>query len=215
MTLPERLVAIIAPHECVGCGCQGRLLCNLCIPDLVRPPSRCYRCRKVTQHYKTCPSCRSTSPLTAVYPATSYKDQAETLVKQLKFGSARAGADDIARALQVLDSGVVVPVMTASSRARRRGYDQAVLIARTYAKLAQLPYAPHLVRQGQTQQVGATRDQRRKQLEGAFRVKGSVVRKRLILIDDVLTTGATLEAAARTLKAAGAKSVIALVFAQV
>ena len=214
MTLSERLIAIIAPHECVGCGQQGQLLCESCTSGMWRPPSRCYRCRKLTADYKTCRSCRSTSSLSAVYPATVYKDYARILIRRLKFGSARAGAEEIAHLLHQLDDGIVVPVRTASQRVHQRGYDQAVLIAQSYAKCTALPLVAHLVRRGRTQQVGAGREQRRRQLIGAFQVKGSVVGKQIILIDDVLTTGATLEAAARTLKAAGAKSIVALVFAQ-
>jgi ComF family protein len=111
---------------------------------------------------------------------------------------------------------VIVHVPTASSRVRRRGYDQARLLARAISKHTGLPHRPLLTRMGQHHQVGARREQRVTQLASAFRVSNPkpVDGNHIILIDDVLTTGATLEAAARALKAAGAKRVDGLVFAQ-
>jgi predicted amidophosphoribosyltransferase len=77
-----------------------------------------------------------------------------------------------------------------------------------------LSYADCLRRSGQTHQVGASRDRRLEQLQAAFRVKDLRPADTIILVDDVLTTGATLEAAAITLKQAGACTVEAAVFAQ-
>jgi ComF family protein len=111
---------------------------------------------------------------------------------------------------------MVVPVPTATSRVRGRGYDQAKLLARELSRQARLPYLDCLVRSGHTHQVGASRYQRLSQLEGAFRLKDSkkVRGTRILLIDDVMTTGATLETAAGLLKAGGAGQVAAMVFAQ-
>jgi predicted amidophosphoribosyltransferase len=76
-----------------------------------------------------------------------------------------------------------------------------------------MPYLDCLIRSGQTEQIGADRGRRLEQLNGAFRVnKANLQGRRLLLIDDVITTGATLEAAAATLAAAGAGTVEALVF---
>lgn len=148
---------------------------------------------------------------------TTYSGYAKSLVWKLKAGSARAAADEVASLLPLIDCDIVVPVPTASSRVRQRGYDQAVLIAKAYARRHRLPCSKHLVRQSQTRQVGASRAQRLAQLNRAFRVvnKKDLAGQRVILVDDVMTTGATLEVAARLLKAAGAKSVDAAVFAQV
>ena len=105
---------------------------------------------------------------------------------------------------------------TATSRVRQRGYDQAKLLARALARQAGLPYLDCLARVGQTHQVGATREQRLRQLQAAFRVRrpNAVRSAYLLLVDDVSTTGATLELAATILKSAGARRVDAIVFAQ-
>ena len=97
-----------------------------------------------------------------------------------------------------------------------RGYDHAALLARELARHTELTTMPVLRRVGQTRQVGATRSQRLKQLEGAFYVRRpeEIQGKKILLVDDLVTTGATLEAAARCLRLAGARTVSAVVFAQ-
>ena len=108
---------------------------------------------------------------------------------------------------------LVVPIPTATTRVRQRGYDQAKLLARAIARQTGLRYTNCLVRQGQAHQVGASRQARHNQLEGALRVKKTVQGVCIILVDDVTTTGATLEAAASVLRQAGAQQIEALTFA--
>jgi ComF family protein len=110
---------------------------------------------------------------------------------------------------------LLVPVPTATQRARQRGYDQADLLARELSEILGLPHQYLLSRLGQARQVGTGRKQRAAQLAKAFRVKGRVpINSHIMLVDDVVTTGATLEAAATILKKAGAKRVDAVIFAQ-
>ena len=98
---------------------------------------------------------------------------------------------------------------------RHRGYDQAVLIAKAVSKNQRLPCQILLIRNSSTRQVGAGRSDRFRQLAGAFSVSPSanVNGVNVLLVDDVLTTGATLETAAHELKKHGVASVSAAVFA--
>ncbi|HSX32472.1 MAG TPA: phosphoribosyltransferase family protein [Candidatus Saccharimonadales bacterium] len=142
----------------------------------------------------------------------------KAVVHSLKFGRAQAAAKDIAAAmaasLETATFTAIVPVPTVSARVRKRGYDQAALIARELARLTGLPYASLLIRTGGSRQVGHTRIERRQQMERAFRaVDPAAQYSHVLLIDDVITTGATCEAAARTLRQAGVASVSAAVFA--
>lgn len=216
----DALLAKIAPYECLGCNIEGRLLCHDCSQSLQQLPARCYRCQRLSKNYRVCTTCQKHSSLYSVIPCTIYAGIAKELVWRLKFSGAQSAAREIAQlmsgALSDLRGVTIVPVPTASSRARRRAYDQAVLLARAIAHLSRSTYAPCLRRLGQAAQVGANREQRNKQLREAFRVTNanSIQGTHILLIDDVLTTGATLEAAAKILKAAGASRVSALVFAQ-
>jgi len=135
----------------------------------------------------------------------------------MKFERARAATATIASALHappISTQTVVVPIPTATTRMRQRGYDHAKLIARHFARLNHVAYAPALARMGQHRQVGASGERRRQQLATAFRATQPLAGKCIILIDDVVTSGATLEAAARTLRIAGAARVDATVFAR-
>lgn len=194
-------------------------MCSQCRCSLEQIPPRCYRCHRLTEDFRTCARCRSATRLYAVRAATTYTDMPKKLIAKLKFYGARAASEVIAKALLAVDAPincVVVPVPTATTRARQRGYDQAKLIAKELTRHGNLPYLDCLARSGQQHQVGSKRAQRVKQLKGSYRVKTgcSVQGLRVLLIDDVLTTGATLEAAAACLKESGAERVYGLVFAQ-
>ncbi len=218
MSIIDRLLSLIAPHDCISCGQEGSLLCSFCVLTLLEPQPECYFCRQPTSASTTCRDCYARAGLIQVIVGTLYDGSAKRLVQRLKYGGAQAAARTIVAALPPLSvSGlVVVPVPTASSRVRRRGYDQAALIAKAFARKHSLEYLPCLRRDGQSHQVGASRSERLLQLAQAFRV---VRMQRLrgmpvLLVDDVITTGATFEAAARVLHAAGAAQVSAIAFAR-
>jgi ComF family protein len=218
--LIDRILSQLAPHECLGCFAEGALLCADCSRYLIPAPAACYNCGKPTKDARTCIACLPYSDLAAVRAATLYKAITKDLVWQLKFQGTQAAASEIAgqlaRFVPRLPEAIIVPVPTATSRVRQRGYDQANLIARELARKTGVAYSAALRRSGQHHQRGSNRDQRTNQLQDAYRVaKPSAIRDRhVILIDDVLTTGSTLEAAAKVAKAAGAKRVSGLVFAK-
>jgi len=213
------LLSQIAPYECLGCNAEGSLLCVDCSVNLVALPERCYRCQRLSRANRTCQTCRQQTELYVVQARTSYNGLAKDLVWRLKFSGAQSAAQEMAKLMASIpsdESVVLVPVPTASSRVRKRGYDQAQLLARALARQHHQEYVPCLRRSGQQHQVGATRLQRVTQLQAAYRCVSPrrIAGRHAILIDDVLTTGATLEAAAKVLKQAGAARVSGLVFAQ-
>lgn len=223
MSVLERIISLYAPHLCLGCGLEGSLLCGSCYQRLVPAVMCCYQCQALSKMGRTCRICRPGSALVSLNCVTNYTGLAKDLLWALKFDRAQAAADIIARSMAAAYSDVtpadalIVPLPTAAKRVRRRGYDQAALIARAYARYTGCSYYPALVRHGGQEQKGASRKLRRQQLTEAFTLRCSkkdVAGRRLILIDDVVTTGASLEAAASTLKVAGAKVVAGLVFAR-
>lgn len=222
MNLAERLISVLAPHKCLVCGLDGDLLCHSCqLTSLAAPPSRCYRCHAVSLQSQVCSKCRQASSLSHVWVASDYQDIAKELIKRFKFGRAGAAAKPVAAAIeQVLPDlppdTTLVHIPTANSRVRVRGYDQAKLIAENIAKKQGWQHHNLLMRQGRSRQVGASRPNRFTQIESALiPVRRQQIRDaHILLIDDITTTGATLEAAAKILKKAGARTVDAAVFAQ-
>jgi len=150
---------------------------------------------------------------------TSYDDIGKELIVRFKFeGDQEAGrlcARYMADVVNADDFDVVVAATTTPARRRQRGYDQAELLAREVARRLRLPYVRGLVRVKNVHQIGNDRALRLLQSEGlyeAVRVE-RLTSKRVLLIDDVTTTGATLRSAAITLEQAGAESVYCLAFA--
>lgn len=222
MPLLDNLLSVIAPHNCLVCGVEGQLVCRLCAFDAFpQLPSRCYRCKALTSDYAVCDNCRTNTSLKRVWIKTSYENTAKDLIHFFKFERARSATSVIVESLDeflpyFVEQILVVPVPTATERIRQRGYDQAALLAKALAERRNLEYLPALARLTHTRQVGASRKQRFEQLQLAFSVtKSQAIKDReILLIDDVITTGATLETLARLLKKAGAKSVMAATFAQ-
>jgi ComF family protein len=109
---------------------------------------------------------------------------------------------------------LIVPIPTATGRIRERGFGHAELLARKVAIKLRLEQSNSLRRLGQTRQLGARREDRLKQLHSSFAVKKTkaIAGRNILLIDDVVTTGGTIIAAAQTLRASGAKQVNALLF---
>lgn len=221
MNLLEAIISKIAPHDCLACGSEGDLLCADCSDTLVTIPERCYRCEKPSAAGLTCLACRPTSHLDSVRIAAIYGTVAKGLIWKLKLAGAQSAAAIMAKHMTALirnaaPKTIIVPVPTATGRVRQRGYDQACLLARELSRQSRLPYSNCLSRSGQTHQHGLHRQQRLVQLEAAFRVRKvrAVQQSRIILVDDVTTTGATLEAAASVLLGSGAARVEAVVFAQ-
>ena len=217
----ETLISLVAPHNCIVCDLEGDLLCNGCLnAELTEIPGRCYRCHKVSQNQAVCKECRKTVPIRHVWVATDYGEIPKKLIYKFKFERAVAAAGPIARKIDQFiphlpPDTVVCHIPTANNRVRIRGYDQAAEIAKCLAKIRGYTYRASLVRIGKSRQVGSSRKDRFRHLNSAFRVKNyDLSRANILLIDDITTTGATIEAAARTLKESGAKAIDAAVFAQ-
>jgi len=218
----SQVFAFLAPHSCLGCGQEGTLLCRECCPTAVKYlPARCYKCRIPNPLNAVCVQCRINSSLGHVWIISDYAGLLRTVFQRYKFERARdmAGvlAEIISNAVPPLPKGTIISfVPTATSHVRERGFDQAKELAKAFARQQNLQLYPLLYRLGQHHQVGADRATRLEQMQNVFRPRYPEVIKNstIALVDDILTTGATLESAAYTLRKAGARSVDALVLAQ-
>ena len=234
----------VLPAWCAGCDeCLSWRpaplgLCEGCRSRLPPPPQkdRCRLCGGATASRNAsqwlCLACSRHPPaFDGLIAAWSYRPPIDEVVRRLKYGRLEFLAEDLAAGLAVAlakerndhddhDHDYVSPVPLHWRRRLERGYDQAALVAAGVARRSGLPYRATLVRVRATppQAARSARD-RRANVTGAFRCRPRVASRvrgaRILLVDDVATTGATLDAASRALKAAGAARVTGLVAAQV
>lgn len=214
------LLQVIAPDDCLECGREGQLWCEWCRLGDEALPSRCFRCHKQTDNYGTCTTCRRQTGLKRVYVTNEYKDVAKELVKGLKYSSKRQAAKPMASCItEVLpllsEDTVVTNLPTAPARVRQRGFDHTQYIAKTVAKQKELAFVSLLGRTSNVRQVGADKKQRIAQVKDSYRLRAGVdiKGKSILLIDDVITTGASLSEASKVLRRSGAKEVVCAVFA--
>ena len=159
-------------------------------------------------------------PCTTITASTGYHGLAKQLVTSLKFlgkqSAARIMAEHMATRLLPAPTVILTHMPATTSHIRQRGYDQAELITYHLARLTGCRRLTLLARSGQQHQLGSKREQRLSQLTRALRVKHAsrISGKHIIVIDDVLTTGSSVRAAATVLVAAGAARVDVLTFAQ-
>jgi len=167
---------------------------------------------------------RPVSPNTApgglrLWSAVVYEGAARALVQGLKFRGAAGVADAMAARMVATAPagtfrGALVPVPLHPRRLRRRGFNQARVLAEALARRTGLPLADCLSRRGRpTTQVGRGRAERRAAPAGAFVARGRAP-ERALIVDDVATTCATLAACAAALRAAGASELAAVTFAR-
>ena len=223
MNVFDRVLSVIAPHSCLGCGIEGTILCLECSEQIDRLPSVCYSCGKATSFYKPCDACIGKTKPAHIWIVANYDKLAKDLVRSCKFESKRPAAYAMAKMIDSAlpffgEDPLIVFVPTANSRVRERGFDHSKLIAVNLAKARGWKYLRLLVRTTDTRQLGATRDLRKKQLSGAFRINSNMAEccknRYILLIDDVITTGATVEECTKQLYKVGAKQVDVAVFAR-
>jgi predicted amidophosphoribosyltransferase len=210
---------LLLPQRCVVCGRDGTQLCAACLAGLPRlEPPLCERCGAPTAWpVGRCLECAGRRIAFAhARAATAYDDAARRLVHAWKErglrGLAHAAAELVAERLPAPRGDALTFVPADRERRLSRGHNPAERLARDLALLWELPCLPLLERSRGGRQRGSTAAARRS-VRGAFRSTGPAPR-RVVLVDDVYTTGATASAAATALRAAGAREVEVVTFAR-
>ncbi|HEX5479033.1 MAG TPA: ComF family protein [Dehalococcoidia bacterium] len=225
VTKATRVAAgLLFPAQCALCGRMGDMLCAACadaLPRAVHP--RCHRCWLPQRYAKLCRHCAEHAPaFSELRAAYVMEDGARRLAHELKYEGMTALAEPMARRmlgeLAPGDADLVVPVPLHRSRERARGYNQAAMLARQVARVTGIDAderAARRVRDTAPLVKTMHRAERLAIMAGAFEARRERVEgRRILLVDDVATTGATLDSCARALRAAGARDVRALTWAR-
>lgn len=231
--LTAGLVDLLLPPRCPACASvvgPSQLFCAVCEVGLLEPHDPCPRCGE-PEALELCARCQQDTPsFAALRAALLYGGPLADALLRFKY----QGRSELARPLAALlttsplvaraswpaEIDVLVPVPLHARRLRERGYNQAALLARPLARLLRRPLACRLLeRQRETRtQASLGLAERRENVQGAFVVRAParplLSARRVLLVDDVATSGATAEACARALLAGGASRVHVLVLAR-
>lgn len=227
--ITSSLLDLIFPPRCIHCKRGGAILCTDCLMAL-HPPSipRCQHCHTVLTAKGICRQCQERPLLlSGLRTFSTYRGTLRACIRALKYEGHRQLAEPLGQLLAEayikyqLKAEVLLPVPLHPTRMLERGYNQSALLAQTCAKQLGITYREDLlIRTKNTiPQVGLSLRERSRNVAGAFQstetfTTGAFASRRIVVIDDVCTTGATLEACATALMAAGARSVWGLVLAR-
>ena len=219
------LLDLVFPPRCIGCGAEGEFLCEPCrrlLPTL--EPPFCERCGVPVVSERLCQNCLNTEiAIDGIRSSFLHLGLAREAVHCLKYNNLKVLAWPLAELMAThfkanpLPVDIVAAVPSHPRRIRRRGYNQADLLASELSCAIKLPVSRGtLARLRNTKsQVSLGASERRNNVKGAFQCKDEIFRnKSVLLIDDVCTTGATLNACAIALKEAGSAAVWGLTFSR-
>jgi len=223
------LADLLYPRQCFGCGASApqdfRYFCWDCWADIqpLEPPF-CHRCGDpvsgAVEHEFVCYACSATPPFfTFARSSTRYAGLVRDALRHLKYEQALWLAPDLAQLLTATVRSeyhkeafdVVVPVPLHAMRRRERGFNQSGLLAQALAQQLESTFMPRVLKRIRPtiSQTNLTARDRLSNVSGVFQVKKSraIVDRKVLLVDDVMTTGATVNACAKELKKHGATSV--------
>lgn len=220
---------LLLPPICAGCGRRGAWFCESCEAAVTRVEvPRCARCDAPTAvPVRSCRGCAWwPAALRAVRAPYLYEGPVRSAVHRVKYRGEHARARDLGQRLAAFAAvsladwaeraSLVAPIPLHRSRRRQRGFNQSEVLGRAVADVFGLPLETGLVRVRATpRQVGLGRSERLNNVRGAFSWSGPRLDDRfVIVVDDVVTTGATLAEAAQALTMAGAAGVLGLALAR-
>lgn len=229
------LADALFPPTCLGCGRRGTWCCAACLASLTFPRTlKCPACEKSNDLGAFCQSCQGGRVLNGLWHAQPYGHPlVRTMVRAFKFDGLTELADTLGKLLAATlttyalppawhkvprEHWYLTPVPLHSKRARTRGFNQSVLLADELAASSGLSLRPALTRQQPTAPQSEIKNDgaRLQNVAGAFSlVRGAgVAGNAFILVDDVYTSGATMEECAKVLKNAGATEVWGLTVAK-
>jgi len=219
------LLDLIFPPRCTGCNAPGGWFCAACqtrVRDQYAATTHCAVCDRDSTR-SPCANCRHEPlALAGVIVTGEYVQPLKDAIWSLKFKAHPQAARPLGQMLATIwqDRGhgtldALIPVPMSAQHRRERGYNQAELLAQSCGKVLQVPVVSDVVCRTRTAptQRGLDRAARRANVVGLFSTIRPMTGQRVAIVDDVMTTGATLSAMAETLYAQGAAAVFGLVLA--
>jgi len=229
------LLDLIFPKICLSCSQEGDFLCQNCLESIpLVEKFTCPVCGRLSLYGKTCENCRRKTALAGLINATSYKNPVvERAIKLLKYEYIKSLSQNLSVLLikviknsyfltnnfsEPLSSFLIIPVPLHRQKFLDRGFNQAELIAQKIAEEFDLKLRNDLLIKikNTRSQTDLKETERKINIQGAFAVKNKkeIKGKIIFLVDDVFTTGSTLNEAARVLKVAGAKEIWGIALAR-
>ena len=219
------LLDLLFPKFCLGCGKFGSYICSSCFSKIHSLPYlKCPGCDRASIDGFTHPKCKKQFGLDRLISFFPYTGIVQKAIKTIKYRYAHKVTDDVLRFIslpKLPKQSVFVPIPLHPSRRRIRGFNQAEMIARVLSKRFDIPIRTDIlkrVRKTVPQVDMKNREDRLNNMKDVFRVNKeaiqSVQQHIIILVDDVYTTGATIQSACEALKRAGVKRVWGLTIAQ-
>lgn len=218
------LLDLVFPRTCAGCEREGGYFCDECEDDAPRlGPPQCRVCSAPSRD-ALCAWCQSANqPFNGITAPYRWTGIVQELVYSLKYRNVRASAPRLAELMSAhlmeksMDADIMAPVPLHPCRERERGYNQSELLALGISKSTGIPMANGLlarVRNTPPQVTMTSPEERRQNVVEAFECVGDVAGKRVLLVDDVVTTGATVAECAAQLRKAGAEAIWVLSLAR-
>ena len=218
-------VDLLYPPSCVGCEKLGVVLCPSCLAKIKKiSPPFCICCGAKITNGNICSNCE-VMPLkiSAIRSWAYYDDITRKALHQLKYRRNLALGETFSHFLSELIKNtdwkidVITPIPLGRGRYRERGYNQAALLAKPVANKLNIPYRPKIVHRWREtrSQVDLTLSERKNNVAGAFKANRDLaLGKRVLIIDDITTSGSTLISCAESLIDAGAKAVYGVTVAR-
>jgi ComF family protein len=221
-------LAEVVPGQCAVCHAwPAQPVCGACVARFAQPQPRCRRCAlPLAAAAAACGRClRQTPPIDACYAAVSYEYPWSALIAQFKFNGQAGWARTFATLMRsapwvepALDrADWVLPMPLSAQRLAERGFNQALLLGRSLAPAKIVPDLLLRVRHS-APQASLDRKDRLGNVKGAFAIDPARITRlrgtHVVLVDDVMTSGASIFTAAQVLRQAGAAHVTALVLAR-
>jgi len=225
--IKEFISDLVFPKRCLKCDQEGSYLCLVCQTKIeFNQKAYCPLCKQTSSNYNICNNCQTKTALRAVFVVSNYNQQTiEQLVHNLKYRYvedlaiiiAQLMADFMVKNRFLNEESVITCVPLHKKRQAERGFNQSQLIAKHFSQIMDLEYKELLIRTRNTlSQTQLKRKERQENVKMAFKVieNNLAKNKTIIIIDDVLTTGSTLNECAQVLAQQDYNNIYGLVLAQ-